>query len=360
MAIDGERMLPCPGIEMFLDSNEDLYLLPIAGRDQLRIEAPWARWVRATLSGDSLAGMPLELATEVARILDWLVEMTFVYPESAIRSDETDRWDRQVRWFAQERGDGPSRQQRLLEATVVVLGVGGLGCTVADQLARAGVGTLVLADDDEIELSNLSHQTLFADADCGRLKIDAAAARLRAIAPDTRIERSSRRIAGSGDVAALFAAHDPQLVVCAADQPPISIKSWVEDAASAYGVAVMHGGHRPPLAYAGPFFVPGLSCCHECFARSQAAPGAERLEAELATYRDLIPPRLPAVGWGDAAAASLIVGQCVQWLTGIADPALLGRELELDLTTLQSRWIDGPDIPQCSRCDGARTIPASS
>jgi bacteriocin biosynthesis cyclodehydratase domain-containing protein len=359
MGIDGERMLPCPGVEMFLDSNDDLYLLPIPGREQLRIDAPWGRWVRASLGGQSLASMPLELAEEIARIIDWLVDMTFVRPERSLRSDATQHWDRQVRWLAQESGDGPERQQRLMDATVLVVGVGGLGSTVADLLARAGVGTLILADDDSVEAANLARQTLFAASDVGRLKVDAAASRLRAIAPEVRVERSSRRIRGSGDVAALFAAHDPQLVFCAADRPPVAIKSWVEDAASAYGVAVMHGGHRPPLVYAGPFFVPGLSCCYECFARSRAGSGTERLEAELAVWRDTEPPQLPAVGWGDSAAASLLVGQCVQWLTGIADPALLGRELELDLTTLQTRWINGPDIPQCPRCDGARTMPTS-
>lgn len=360
MAIDGERMLPCPGVELFLDSNDDLYLLPIAGREQLRIEAPWGRWVRATLNGESLATMPLELAEEIARIIDWLAEMTFVRPESAIRSADTERWDRQVQWFAQECGDGPERQRRLLDATVLVIGVGGLGSSVAELLTRAGIGTLVLADNDVVERSNLPRQSLYAEHDIGALKVDAAAARLRLLSPDVRIERTSRGVTGSGDVAALFAAHDPQLVICAADRPPIAIKSWIEDAASAYGVAVMHGGHRPPLVYAGPFFVPGLSCCYECFSSSRNRPGTEHLDAELSSYRDMNPPQLPAVGWGDSAAASLIVGQSIQWLAGICDPSLLGRELELDLTTLATRWIVGPDVPQCARCDGARTVPASS
>ena len=355
MGIDEERLLPCPGIELFLDANDDLYLLPIDGRDQLRIEAPWGRWVQAVLDDAPVDNMPLELAQEVARILDWLVDTMLVRPARAVYSSDTARWDRQVRWFGQATGDGPGRQQRLLDATVLVLGVGGLGSTVADLLARAGTGTLILADDDEIRAPDLPRQSLFAESDIGRLRVDAAATRLRAIAPSVRVERSSRTITRPGDIAALFAAHDPQLVVCAGDHPPASMKTWVEDAAAAYGVAVMHGGHRPPLVHVGPLFVPGLSCCSECFTR-HAGFATARLQTELASKRDASSLPLPAVGWGDSAAASLLVGQCVQWLTGIADPALLGRQLELDLTTLQTCWIDGPEIPQCSRCDGARTI----
>lgn len=351
MARDEDSLLACPGVELFLDSQGDLYLLPVAGRTQLRVEAPWGRWARAALRGDSLEAMPLELASEVASVLEWLEDEGYARRARHVHSASTATWDRQVRWLAQETGDGPARQQRLADATVAVLGVGGLGCAVADHLARAGVGTLVLVDEDEVELANLARQSLFALPDVGRAKVDAAAERLQATIPNVQIERFTRSIRGAADVVAVFAEHDPQLVVCAADRPPISIKTWVEDAASAYGVAVMHGGHRPPLVYAGPFFVPGLSPCYECFARFQMAPGAERLEAELHAYRDLDCPQLPAVGWGDAMSASMMAGQCIQWLAGVRDPALLGCEFELDFTTLHSRFVRGPEHPMCERCD---------
>ena len=352
MANRGERILPCPGVETFLDSHDDLYLLPIAGRDQLRIEAPVGRWVWSTLNGAPAGEMPLEVATEVANVLDWLEAESYVRRESSIRTPETAHWDRQVQWFAQETGDGPARQQRLLDATVLVLGVGGLGSSVADLLARAGVGTLVLVDHDVVDEANLPRQQLYSMRDVGRAKVDAASERLRSVAPATRVRQSHREVRSDVDVAALLIEHDPQLVVCAADRPPIAIKTWVEDAAAEVGAAVIHGGHRPPYVFAGPFYVPGVSCCYQCFAAARARPGTEQLEQELATYRDLAPPDLPAVGWGDAAAASFMVAQSVQWLAGLADVALLGRELELDLRTLETRWIDGPSVPMCQRCEG--------
>ncbi|MCW2920517.1 MAG: UBA/THIF-type binding protein [Thermoleophilia bacterium] len=355
MANRGERILPCPGIETFLDSHDDLYLLPIAGRDQLCVKAPVGRWVWSTLNGASVDEMPIEVATEVAGALDWLEAETYVRRESSVRSPETDRWDRQVQWFAQETGEGPARQHRLLDATVLVLGVGGLGSAVADLLARAGIGTLVLVDHDVVDEANLPRQQLYSLRDVGRAKVDAAAERLRSVAPATRVRQSHQEVRSAVDVAALLIEHDPQLVVCAADRPPIAIKTWVEDAASELGVAVMHGGHRPPLVYAGPFFVPGVSCCYACFSSARTRPGTEQLERELASARDANPPQLPAVGWGDAAAASFIVGQAVQWLGGVADSALLGRELELDLRTLESRWVDGPTQPMCLRCEGIAT-----
>ncbi|MEM1329397.1 MAG: ThiF family adenylyltransferase [Planctomycetota bacterium] len=77
-------------------------------------------------------------------------------------------------------GVGEEGQARLGLAHVAIVGVGALGCTMADLLARAGVGTLTLIDRDLVETTNLQRQTLFteADAEQGRPKADAAAERL--------------------------------------------------------------------------------------------------------------------------------------------------------------------------------------
>ncbi len=74
-------------------------------------------------------------------------------------------------------------QQKLRAATVLVLGLGGLGCPVAQYLAAAGVGRLILLDDDRVDISNLQRQPLHGEADVGRLKVESAAASLKALNP---------------------------------------------------------------------------------------------------------------------------------------------------------------------------------
>lgn len=80
-------------------------------------------------------------------------------------------------------GFGPEAQDRLARAHAAIVGVGALGCAIADQLARAGVGRLTLIDRDIVELTNLQRQTLFSEADArdGTPKAEAAARRLAAI-----------------------------------------------------------------------------------------------------------------------------------------------------------------------------------
>lgn len=88
----------------------------------------------------------------------------------------TDRYHRQS-LLPQIGTDG---QARLRQAHVVLLGVGALGSTIAEQLVRAGIGALTLVDRDIVELTNLQRQTLFDEADAARglPKVEAAAARL--------------------------------------------------------------------------------------------------------------------------------------------------------------------------------------
>ena len=81
---------------------------------------------------------------------------------------------------------GAAGQARLAAASVVVVGAGGLGCPVLQYLAGAGVGRLTIVDHDRVEETNLHRQPLYAMADIGKLKAEAAAAALRRFNPGDR------------------------------------------------------------------------------------------------------------------------------------------------------------------------------
>src|SRR5690349_15841402 len=85
---------------------------------------------------------------------------------------------------------GPDGQERISNARVLLIGCGALGSTIAEQLARAGVGFLKIADRDIVELTNLQRQVLFdeSDAKSGTPKAAAAARRLTAINSSIIIE----------------------------------------------------------------------------------------------------------------------------------------------------------------------------
>ncbi len=76
---------------------------------------------------------------------------------------------------------GKDKQQKLAEASVFVAGVGGLGCTVAQILVRAGVGTLIILDNGIIDEPDLNRQILYTEDDLGKVKVEVAAKKLSAI-----------------------------------------------------------------------------------------------------------------------------------------------------------------------------------
>ena len=82
---------------------------------------------------------------------------------------------------------GMEGQKKLLNAKVLCIGAGGLGCPISLYLAAAGVGTIGLADVDVVSPSNLQRQVLFGLADVGIDKVKAAAKRLKDLNPDVKV-----------------------------------------------------------------------------------------------------------------------------------------------------------------------------
>ena len=82
---------------------------------------------------------------------------------------------------------GTIGQQKLLNAKVLVIGAGGLGCPVLQMLAASGVGTLGIVDGDVVDVTNLHRQLLYTNEDCGTKKVEAAANAISRINPDINV-----------------------------------------------------------------------------------------------------------------------------------------------------------------------------
>lgn len=100
------------------------------------------------------------------------------------------RYDRQIIL----QGFGKEGQQSLSEASVLVIGAGGLGCPALQYLAAAGVGRIGIVDDDLVSLSNLHRQILFTMADIGAPKAETAALRLSQLNADIEIQYYHTRL----------------------------------------------------------------------------------------------------------------------------------------------------------------------
>lgn len=103
---------------------------------------------------------------------------------------EREKYSRQIMLFGEE------GQKKLKNARVLIVGAGGLGSPVATYLAIAGVGKIVLADFDSVELSNLNRQFLHHEKDVGRLKVESAKEKLLSMNPGINVEVIREKLTG--------------------------------------------------------------------------------------------------------------------------------------------------------------------
>jgi adenylyltransferase/sulfurtransferase len=101
---------------------------------------------------------------------------------------------------------GGAGQARLAQASMLIVGLGGLGCPAAQFLASSGVGRLMLNDYDRVDRSNLPRQVLFGERDVGQLKVDAAAASLVRLNPSLAVDTLPERLDDATLAAAVASA----------------------------------------------------------------------------------------------------------------------------------------------------------
>ena len=254
------------------------------------------------------------------------------------------RHDRQLVYL------GEDGQERLRRSRVAVLGCGGLGCWALAGLACAGIGTLVLVDDDVVALDNLNRQILYRQRDIGRPKVLAARDALAALDPALELVVHQRRVRSERDVMEVVAGAD--VVVEVADWPPHQLARWVDAACRALAIAHISAGQDPPKLRVGPYFLADRPGCLQCL--ETAARREFPLYDELAAARARRPASAATLGAASGIVGSLIAMEVIHHLAGLGTPATANRAVLLDMQTLAMSVEDVEPDPEC-----ACAVPAS-
>jgi molybdopterin/thiamine biosynthesis adenylyltransferase len=241
---------------------------------------------------------------------------------------------------------GQSGQQRLNEASVLLIGCGALGTVIAEQLARGGVGTLRICDRDIVEMTNLQRQVLFdeSDAHAGTPKAIAAAQRLSRINATVRIEPHVVDV-HSGNIEELVAGRDgaarADLILDGTDNA--EVRYLINDAAVKHDVPWVYGGC---VGTSGRVMaiVPGTTPCLRCLFPEPPTPG----ELETCDTAGVLAPAA-------AIVASLQVVAAMKILLG-HDVAEELVTLDLWQTRVQTISTAGGRRDDCPAC-GRRQFP---
>lgn len=233
---------------------------------------------------------------------------------------------------------GEEGQRRLSESRVLIVGMGGLGSPIAIYLAAAGVGRLVLADFDCVELSNLQRQVVHGTPDLSRLKVESARDRLAALNPEIRVTPLARAL---DEEELLFETAQAQVVVDATD----NFESRFELNAACFrtgtplvsGAAIRMEGQVTVFDPRDPD-----SPCYRCLYSDEIEEG------ETCAQVGVLSPMLGIIG-------SIQATETIKLLADVGN-TLTGRLLLLDAFDMESRTLTLRGDPHCPICgeDGIR------
>lgn len=236
---------------------------------------------------------------------------------------------------------GEAGQQKLADASVLVVGAGGLGCPVLQYLVASGVGTIGIVDDDDVSLDNLHRQPLFTTADIGKSKAATAADALRKLNPESRINSYEQRLEPANAPGIM---QDYDLVIDCGDN--FATRYMINDACVLLG---------KPLVYAAVSQYEGQVAIFDC-RKNNSVAGIH--------YRDLF-PEPPAPGEVESCSEAGVLGvlpgiigtmqaaEAIKFIAGIGRP-LTGR-----LYTFNALTNRGLEIELQKRSDSDALVPGS-
>ena len=229
-------------------------------------------------------------------------------------------------------------QEALLASSVLLIGMGGLGCAAAPYLVASGVGSITLVDDDIIDRSNLQRQILYREADIGQSKAGQAALSLRQLNADITIDALCQRL-NAEDLATLVPKY--ALVLDCTDN--LASRNAINAACVKAKVPLVSGAAIRFEGQVASFRMQGKDACYHCLSQLFGEQHLTCMEAGI------LSPVVGIIGTMQALEA-------VKILAGVGTP-LYGKLQLFDGLTSQWRQFNLIKDPSCSVCGDSQTNP---
>lgn len=252
----------------------------------------------------------------------------------AFTNEQLERYSRHI--ILQE--VGVKGQKKLLNASVLIIGAGGLGAPAALYLAAAGVGTIGIVDADEVDLSNLQRQVIHTTNDVGKAKVKSAAETMEAINPDVTV-KTYRTFVDSSNIMDLIKDYD--FIIDGTDNFPA--KFLINDACVMAEKPFSHAGI---IRFKGQLmtYVPGKGPCYRCVFKNPPP-------------KDAVPTCKQAgvIGAMGGVIGSLQAMEAIKYIIGKGD-LLTGKLLTYDALKMEFHTIKLPKDDHCAVCGDEPTI----
>jgi len=228
---------------------------------------------------------------------------------------------------------GAKGQKKLLNARVLIIGAGGLGAPAAMYLAAAGIGTIGIADADEVDLSNLQRQIIHGTADVGKAKVKSAKETMNAMNPDVTVN-TYRTYVTSENILDLINEYD--FIIDGTDNFPA--KFLINDACV---IAKKPFSHAGIIRFQGQLmtYVPDKGPCYRCVFKNPPP-------------KDAVPTCKQAgvIGAMGGVIGSLQAMEAIKYILGVGE-LLVGKLLTYDALKMEFHTINLPkNTSNCAVC----------
>lgn len=224
-------------------------------------------------------------------------------------------------------------QEQIYNSKILIIGVGGLGCAVAQYLAVSGVGMLTLVDDDEVERTNLQRQVLHTETSVGVKKVNSAKTTLEQLNSDITIRCFDTRL-NDEQLIELIKQHD--VVMDCTDN--LATRDQLNKLCYSNKTPLVSGAAIRMEGQVSTFMMKDNEPCYQCLSQMFGEQNLTCSEAGILS---------PVVGMIGCIQAT----ECLKLITHVGKP-LSGRLLMVDAATMQFNEFKLTQSPLCPICSG--------
>lgn len=244
-----------------------------------------------------------------------------------------------------------SMWDKIRSSSVLIVGLGAVGTWVASNLAQSGVGTILLMDADEVDISNLHRQFGYTETDVGRKKADVLVERIHDFSEGVRVIKEYSYL----DDSALHIFDDTKidLIINCADKPTVDDTSlWIGEYAMRRGIPhIVGGGYNLHLSLIGQTVLPGKSACMKCFQRTLEAENA--IDPTKVKKLSVKNRKVGSFGPMCSMIASMVGMEAIKVLSGDIEPSNINRRGEFDIYNMDIKYKTYTRRDDCEWCGKA-------
>jgi hypothetical protein len=261
-------------------------------------------------------------------LLDFLIKHRLIRPKWDNTFSGT-RYHRQAEYFSQFANDPATSISNLRNSSVLLLGLGGVGCVVAQHLGAAGIGRLVVVDHDRVSATDLNRQFCYSQTDIGFAKPTVIEEYLRRYAPDTDVIAYDLCVNSRQKLETLIESEPTlQMIVCCADNAEVNIDLLVSEVCCDQNLPCTFAGLHATHGFWGPLMV------------TQEKIEAFRLilNSSREGWMDSAIP-LCSAGHSNTTISALFTGDIIHYLAGCGPIHSANRILSFDFLSCSVREV---------------------